>query len=50
MLGIGCLVGLCEGDPFLCKKFRLEHTNLAQWMRARVWRRDNFAGIWGLEL
>ena len=22
VLGSGCLVGLCEGDPFLCKEFR----------------------------
>ena len=42
MLGSGCLVGLCEGDPFLLQGIQvLEHTWLALWMR--VWITDIFA-------
>ena len=46
--GSGCLVGLCEGDPFLYKNSGVEHTCLALWMR--LWTTDNIAEMVRLEL
>ena len=46
VLDSGCLVGLCEGDPFLFSG--IEHTCLALWMR--MWITDSFAEMGWLEL
>ena len=49
VLGSGCFVGLCEGDPFLfARNSGAEHTCLALWLRE--WITDSFAEIGWLEL
>ena len=49
VLGSGCLVGLCEGDPFLfARNSGVGHTCLALWIR--VWMTDCFAEMGWLEL
>ena len=45
----GCLVGLCEGDPFsFVRNSGVEHTCLA--LCVRVWITDSFAEMGWLEL
>ena len=47
VLDSGCLIGLCDGDPFPLQGIPgVEHTCLALWMR--VWITDCFAEMkWG---
>ena len=49
IMGSGCLVGLCESDPYsFARNSGVEHTCLALWMR--VWITDSLAEMGWLEL